>query len=756
MSRSKSFGELKRLKKKLQNQLKKVENQLDVAAAADNGNDSGSVGGDQNQKNGSLRGVSNIMPTVQATKATNGISRIGTTESTYHDSKSGYLYKWQDRTIGWSGTKWDLRFVRLESGKLSYFLTHSDTSPRYILALRNCAVRDDGHKPNNRYWKRNPEEEVDLHTPGAYFHVFSIYQRSGKEKDNDAVEDEDNIVPLLRFSTQNYAEKNLWLELLSNACAFCDTDEFLKLERNSMHQKAMASSFMVVPKANNGTLPPMYFAPPPPPLLKRLPSHMAMKKQKSASYLKLNTSKDAPRSNSQRKSGYPASRPMHRNASPSYLSDEAPMQNYRGLLNLALIILVISNFRLLLETTREYGFVLAEEIKILESATTYYKAATMVDFPLLSGLGLLFMFVNLAYLIEKMISLKMCPWWFGITLHVINTNAALLVPTAIVWFQMDSVLSGVGLIMTSVILWMKLISYVHANADYRNHPERNHILVGDFIQDIDDESKALTYPSNITIRNLYYFWFAPTLTYQIVFPRLMRRNWIRILTLVVRLFLCNVVIVFLITQIISPNLAKLTKDLDNGAKVFSFNIFVDYLLKLALASTYIWLLVFYSYFHVFFNLLAEITLFGDRVFYKDWWNSSNVSAYWRLWNLPVHYWLVRHLYFPCIRLGVNKNVAMILVFFFSAVMHEYVISIPFHMIRPWSFLGMMGQVPLVAITKYFDKIRPGSIIGNLTFWLTFCIVGQPMAILMYTIDSFNKSGGGSVVQLCSGPSCDEL
>ena len=42
-------------------------------------------------------------------------------------------------------------------------------------------------------------------------------------------------------------------------------------------------------------------------------------------------------------------------------------------------------------------------------------------------------------------------------------------------------------------------------------------------------------------------------------------------------------------------------------------IFAEYLLKLGMASTYIWLLVFYGYFHVFFNLLAEVLKFGDRV-----------------------------------------------------------------------------------------------------------------------------------------------
>lgn len=29
------------------------------------------------------------------------------------------------------------------------------------------------------------------------------------------------------------------------------------------------------------------------------------------------------------------------------------------------------------------------------------------------------------------------------------------------------------------------------------------------------------------------------------------------------------------------------------------------------------------------------------MFYRDWWNANTIESYWRLWNLPVHYWMVR-------------------------------------------------------------------------------------------------------------------
>lgn len=191
---------------------------------------------------------------------------------------------------------------------------------------------------------------------------------------------------------------------------------------------------------------------------------------------------------------------------------------------------------------------------------------------------------------------------------------------------------------------------------------------------------------------------------------------------------------FLIAQIVAPNLENLLNDLEATNGRFTYTILAEYWLRLSITNTYLWLLVFYTYFHLYLNLFAELLRFGDRVFYRDWWNSGEVSAYWRLWNTPVHYWLVRHLYFPCVRCNMPKTVATFVVFFFSAVMHEILISIPFHMLRPWSFLGMMGQIPLVVFTKYLYRKFPGSSVGNILFWVSFCVIGQPMAILLYTID----------------------
>lgn len=257
--------------------------------------------------------------------------------------------------------------------------------------------------------------------------------------------------------------------------------------------------------------------------------------------------------------------------------------------------------------------------------------------------------------------------------------------------------------------------------------------------------------------NMYYFWFAPTLTYQIAFPRTPRvRVWVVVST-IGQMLCCLTLFSFLVAQVITPNLTNVVEDLEETHGMYTVSILAHYGLKLSIANTYAWLLVFYYYFHLYLNLFAELLRFGDRVFYKDWWNSSEVAAYWRLWNMPVHFWLVRHLYFPCVRAGMPKGMASLMVFLLSAVMHEVLISVPFHMIRPWSFIGMVMQIPLVGITKYFWKKFPGSSFGNITFWLTFCVVGQPMAILLYTIDykygqqTYETTGVKDVAHLCRLP-----
>lgn len=137
----------------------------------------------------------------------------------------------------------------------------------------------------------------------------------------------------------------------------------------------------------------------------------------------------------------------------------------------------------------------------------------------------------------------------------------------------------------------------------------------------------------LSLGNIYYFWCAPTLTYQIAFPRAAFIQWPKVLRLSIQLVVCVVLVLFLVAQIVIPNLNNLVRDLDNSKGEVRAHVLGDYLLRMSIASTYIWLLGFFAFFHCFMNITAELLRFGDRIFYRDWWNASEVSAYWRLWNI---------------------------------------------------------------------------------------------------------------------------
>ena len=660
--------------------------------------------------------------------------------------KSGYLFKWQDRSIGWGGTKWGLRFVRLSNGQLSYYKSHEERNPRYILTLKNCAVRDEGSKINKRHSKRQAtgDDGSDKNVVGSHFHVFSVYQRpttttaatSSNKANNAQGDDEDDIIPLLRFSTESLAEKTQWMTLISQSCAYCDSEEFaIQQQFKKEEEESLRSS----KQQKRGTLPNLVFEAPDA-SISSMPSGRNltnMGKSPSGrnliklgkSFIKKSKTKDAALSN---KIYYPPSKPMHRQAAPSYLSDGSHPANYRGMFNLLIIILVVSNFRLLLDTVSKHGFILDLRFS-LQGFTEGFSEAPLDNFPFISGLLVVQAFVVFAYFIEKALSMGWVLSWFGMLLHFVNTNASLVVVIMIVWYHIQHPIVGAGLIIQATITWMKLISYNHANNDYRQNLATHKATLA-LVKDLDEAGMEITYPMNITLKNIFYYWFAPTLTYQIAFPRTPYIRWSKVVTHTLHLFISVTLVAFLAAQVVAPNLDLLIKDLEANKGELRYQVIADYLLKLSITSTYIWLLGFYGFFHCFMNLTAELLRFGDRVFYHDWWNAREVSAYWRLWNMPVHYWLVRHLYFPSVRAGFSKTGATFVVFFFSAILHEVLISVPCHNLQIWSFLAMMGQLPLIFVTKMIDKRMPNSSVGNFIFWISFCFIGQPMAMLLYTID----------------------
>lgn len=107
-------------------------------------------------------------------------------------------------------------------------------------------------------------------------------------------------------------------------------------------------------------------------------------------------------------------------------------------------------------------------------------------------------------------------------------------------------------------------------------------------------------------------------------------------------------------------------------------------------------------------------------------------------------WCLRHLYKPLLQNGFSKQFASSTVFFLSAILHEYLLSVPLKMFKPWAFLGMFGQIPLIFLSRQAERMF-GAQLGNLVMWSSL-ILGHPLAIMMYYHDYVIENFGEGLIQ----------
>ena len=692
--------------------------------------------------------------------------------------KRGYLYKWRDREISFA-SKWGLRYFILTGCSLSYFVDDREHRPRRTIDLTNCYVRDEGVKQAGK------------------FHVFAIYLNTDYETNDNNL--------LLRLSCESTSESKQWIEMLHTACNIDhnskqvyeipgvladDISAFrplafkgkegsfkempLSIDTSDMSSQTIQrvkSSEWVLQKSLSRTLMNTNEAP-----SERRGSSVAESKGKDEiqtigpSPLSPKPELDSSVNNrggtagkeAERKKKAPhmaASKPIHTEAVPSALSEDARQQNYRGFFNLGVIILALSNIKLIYENLASYGHTLTWPTFKLTTDYTEIKIdyySVRPEFVLISWC----LTVLISFVVEWLGAKKILNSRVVTILHFVCGLINLVFPIQWVWFSKSHPGYCMLYLFQSTILWLKMISYGHVNRELcharkmekqAKELERIRAESGDYSVTSDDfynngkplnsfldlkdiEPPYMHYPQNVTLLNMLYFSIAPTITYQLNFPRSRQIRVKYLASILLRLAISLGLMLYFIGQYIQPTLLEALQNpvSNNGEQLLQL------LFKLSLPTTYVWLLGFYFFFHLWLNLLAELTRFGDRQFYKDWWNSRTIGVYWRTWNMPVHSWMVRHLYYPMIGIGSPKWAATFTVFLFSAVLHEIIISVPFKYISGHAFFGMLLQAPLIYVTKIIDKIFGNAFIGNAFFWLVFCVIGQPVGIILMHYDLFAR------------------
>ena len=444
----------------------------------------------------------------------------------------------------------------------------------------------------------------------------------------------------------------------------------------------------------------------------------------------------------------------HSESRPSCLSHESDaVPSFLGFRNLMVLVLIVMNLRLVVENFKKYG--------VLVTLQADYRKTDMMLGAALYALVPCHLF--LAYMIEQWAAVQAigawdrrskedvginkpetqkerdefyATWWWIAFFHVLNATTCLILSNVVVYCFIYN--PGIGTLceLHAIIVWLKNCSYALTNRDLRHamlHPSDSSSAT---LPELYDECP---YPQNITIGDLTYFWWAPTLVYQPVYPRTDRIRWMFVLKRLLEVIGLSVFIWLVTAQYAVP---VLHNSLDKIATLDLVSM-LERVMKLSTISLITWLAGFFALFQSFLNALAELLRFGDRNFYDDWWNSTNLKDYWSMWNKPVYNFMRRHVFSPLVGRGWSVQAASAMVFVFSGFLHELAVGVPTHNILGAAFVGMLLQLPLIQATAPLAKIEgiTGKVIGNCIFWVSFVLIGQPVAALLYFYAWQMKYGG---------------
>ncbi|XP_044272101.1 sterol O-acyltransferase 1-like [Tribolium madens] len=231
-----------------------------------------------------------------------------------------------------------------------------------------------------------------------------------------------------------------------------------------------------------------------------------------------------------------------------------------------------------------------------------------------------------------------------------------------------------------------------------------------------------------TLSNFVYFLFVPTLVYRETYPRRDKIDWtfvcFRALECVGVIFFMS----FVIDRFLNPTIQ------DFGLRSYTVKEIILCIFENTITGALILLPMFFIVLHSWQNLFAELTRFGDRLFYLDWWTCTDYSGYFRKWNIIVQDWLYLYIYrdFSEFLFKTNHLFAKFAVFSISAVVHEWILTYMFGFFFPLLF------VEFLVFGSIFNFLGvPKTPLFNILFWYSLCL-GMATLVTMYGLEFYAR------------------
>ncbi|KAI9155186.1 putative sterol O-acyltransferase 2 [Paramyrothecium foliicola] len=314
-----------------------------------------------------------------------------------------------------------------------------------------------------------------------------------------------------------------------------------------------------------------------------------------------------------------------------------------------------------------------------------------------------------------------------------------------------------------------------ATTDGEQSADEIDTLREDLARELTSPLGNVTYPRNLTWSNYLDFLCCPTLCYELEYPRVAAIDWTALISKIVATFGCIFLLTITSEDFILPVLRDASTRLEStrGSAPETFLILAETISWLLFPFMLSFLLVFFVIFEYILGAFAEITYFGDRHFYSDWWNSTDWMEFSREWNVPVYSFLRRHVY-SASRPHIGRPFATVITFLISAIGHEIIMACITKKLRGYGFICQMMQLPLIMLQRT-RWVRSRRTLNNVFFWCSIILglslayarlsiaIGSLINLLHGAVAGLNSGsvgadslGGGSVVLLDVQAELDKL